>query len=111
MNTLEKAIKIWKDAKNTITDDPDEYHREECPLCDVYASKDVGCGKCPVKARTGKNGCFDTPFHSVTEAEISWVVSLIDELGEEDVRKARARFITAHEEEIKFLESLLSDGE
>lgn len=36
-----------------------------CPLCNMYTDREA-CSMCPVKKKTGKQGCLDTPYEDWT---------------------------------------------
>lgn len=84
---LEESIKIWEErAKgNFITSD--------CPLCKVYeCNSPIKRGlRCPVKRRTGQEGCNGTPY---------WKYSHKLNMGTNEEAKKAAQ------EELDFLKSL-----
>jgi len=40
-----------------------------CGLCDLYLNESPSCQGCPVKASTGKIGCYGTPYEQVIQDE------------------------------------------
>jgi hypothetical protein len=82
--------------------------RKSCPLCDVYNNdaSDItsdNCRGCPVKACTGFKYCTATPFPKASQAWQEWIknpgfTTTVD-------------YLTACEEEVGFLKSLLPKGE
>lgn len=34
---------------------------DNCPLCEIFNTS-IGCGECPVKLRTSKSFCLETPY-------------------------------------------------
>lgn len=62
---LELAIQKWQD----IVDDKGENQgTANCALCQKYfTAEHVNCGGCPVFAKTGVEGCADTPYEELEE--------------------------------------------
>lgn len=40
-----------------------DYGGNNCHLCQLYATRALDCLGCPVRAETGKSGCFGTPYY------------------------------------------------
>lgn len=97
-----------------------------CPLCTMFFIDDKGCGKCPVKTVTLKDGCADSPWvktplqlykFSTTEEkstvleELQFLFDLIKPRYYPNVKKELAKgdypkkFITWMERAIKRAES------
>ena len=68
---LEGSIAKWQaiaDGRGT------DRGGDNCPLCELFADEfdpaagyeddNAGCHGCPVKARTGKQGCIGSPYYS-----------------------------------------------
>lgn len=89
LTALQGSIAKWEGiVAGTMTDERDE----NCPLCHVF--KQNHCIGCPVRARSGRINCNDTPYVGCILAE--------DEYGgeSEEYRKAA-------QAELDFLRSLL----
>ena len=55
---LKMSIEKWQEIINGTTYD---HGSENCQLCINYY--DYNCDGCPVKAKTEKEDCFDTPYY------------------------------------------------
>lgn len=104
---LEHSIIIWKNAlAAAVANKPDDYYRCNCPLCDAHPN----CTTCPVSGKTGKALCYGTPYYDASYAVAAWldaIDAIIAEAPARDIETARLMVVTTHQEEIKFLESLL----
>lgn len=60
---LEDSIEAWR---KIVAGTAPVHGSEGCPLCDKFLStkKYPLCNDCPVKARTGHDGCKGTPYYS-----------------------------------------------
>ena len=78
---------------------------ENCPLCKMFATGEMGCPGCPVSIRTGASGCNYTPY-------ADWVIHH---------KTAHDKFNTPYaaecedckrlaRKEVEFLRSLLPEG-
>jgi hypothetical protein len=99
--SIEKWERIVAGAANNGPDD--------CPLCAMFnrlfslgarTFPGFGCDGCPVKERTGKNGCNDTPYVEFDDAYGDYSDSDLSE----DERQERRECAQA---ELDFLKSLL----
>lgn len=90
---LEDAIAHWKRfATGTANIDERPYARD-CALCQLFYDNDDRCGGCPVRVRTGKHVCLDTPWHAASRAF-------------EDHGVHSALFKNYAQQELEFLQSL-----
>lgn len=55
---LSRSVKHYQDLMNGKS----EPHSGCCPLCNVYLDNGEVCNRCPIKLKTGKDGCEDTPW-------------------------------------------------
>lgn len=94
LKALKGSIEKWR---RIVEGTGWDYGPRNCPLCIMFRDWDDdgvnSCGGCPVKERTGKDGCEDTPYEAYVDAEGT--------IGE----KAAARA------ELDFLRSLLPKEE
>ena len=106
MNLKNEVIKHWEEnlekAKNAQLP---ALGRNYCLYCKVY-SNSTGCGRCPIKAKTGENYCSGTPYYRVTfeakmvkRRQLSGVLHCI----------IWKNLIAAIEKELEFLRSLPED--
>ncbi len=58
-NVLEESIEKWQIVVNQNGTDND---RLGCALCDKYHEGESSCNNCPVKKKTGRALCYDTPY-------------------------------------------------
>lgn len=110
---LEESIEHWTRLANGVSADDEGIHSNHCALCSLYYNKadpndknslTNQCHGCPVKAKTGKSECQDTPWHIVSAI---WV----DDLKKgfcRNQRKLTPDFLAAAKEQLMFLQSLLS---
>lgn len=97
---LRASIQHWKDVANSTTLYQHGIGVKDCALCRRFNQPGMTayymCGGCPVKDYTGRKGCVGTPHEAVAAAQdqgdLSW-------------------FLSAAQEEVEFLESLLPDGD
>ena len=77
-----------------------------CAYCrEYYSIGAMRCGDgCPVRLKTGKSGCVDTPYKEVIEAK-STLINVLINLKFEDVETNMNQLIFQIKEEIKFLEA------
>ncbi len=98
------SIKKWKEIEVGTGTDEGIFN---CPLCKMFRKEQVSfltsCGNCPVKVKTGENGCEASPYDA-------WVNHMEEEHELEDDNEVHCP--TCKElatEERKFLESLLEE--
>lgn len=78
----------------------------QCAFCKVYAH-DEECAGCPIRERTGKSCCIDTPFSDVYAAWCQWRADLRRFPGNEPLMKSRRKMYQQWVQDmINFLESL-----
>ena len=106
MNLKNEVIAHWEEnLENAKNRELPALGRHSCLYCKVYF-KLTGCGRCPIKAQTGKDSCTGTPYYRVAlEAERitrHQLAGVSDYIIWENL-------ITAIEKEIEFLQSLPED--
>jgi hypothetical protein len=77
---------------------------DECALCGLFIDK-LRCGNCPVKLKTGEEGCVGSPYEELSKAHTDWC----DRYGYRSADEGRKNFQRAERKEIKFLKSLLPE--
>lgn len=88
-----------------------------CPLCEEFYHKydDKNCAGCPVRGRTGKPGCRDTPYAGYIAAQRDMKASLPDDFNRvsypEHDMPFNPKTQRAAEKEALFLISLLPEAE
>ena len=100
---LQESIKHWQRALN---DSGESLGPHSCALCKIYfpwQRPGTGCGSCPVKEKTGKDLCDDSPYLAASEAQ-----DLVFEKTDPDDRLENARK-QAIQAELDFLISLLPE--
>ena len=108
---LKKSIKHWEE--NVAAKHPREANpqADACALCTMFSDNldEAGqwCTGCPVKARTRRDLCLNTPWLRAEAAWSSWDYSV--ECHKSDANQARVRAVwqTAARKELDFLRSLL----
>ena len=106
LKALKASIVKWE--KNTKAETPDKYliGYVDCPLCDLYWHND--CNGCPISQKTKKSYCSSTPYQKCNDHLDDWDHQFA---RGEDYAKAKRLAIAAARREIKFLKSLLPEGE
>lgn len=71
LKALRESIAHWRRMRDTV--DWDETPRGcDCPLCERFCANEPHCElageKCPVYEKTGKGGCFATPWAEANSA-------------------------------------------
>ena len=103
---LRASIAKWR--ANVIAGRPQaaRIQASDCPLCKIYLRGDLRppgyCTECPVRQRTGHDGCEQTPWMEARRALTDWI-NLNCDYAREDWRRAAQR-------EVDFLISLLPPG-
>lgn len=105
---LKASIEIWEVKRDTKYDMPIDISEENCPLCKRYNDDEDNCftpvcDKCPVKLRTKKAHCTQTPY--------STAVKMLDFYRNDPTELTKGDWVKASQDEIDFLKSLLSEGE
>lgn len=105
LKALRGSIKKWRDIADGTGIDRGG---NNCPLCKLFAGTDDYCSGCPVRAKTKKTDCVGTPYWK-------WL-----RLGPPDAdgfgwlngkRAVSAKARAVARQELRFLESLLPEGE
>ena len=90
LKALKASINHWTRLANGTQRADEKPLAAHCALCKLYAK--AGCESCPVKQRTGKSSCLDTPYYKAGDAWSS---------------KDPVFFRSRAQEELNFLKSLL----
>ena len=99
LTALKASIRHWRDNEARVLrgEKPDTASKS-CALCVLFFSLPNSCDGCPVCEKTGRLACERTPYQRVSNLKFTWD-------GKDP------RMLEAVREEIKFLESLLPEGE
>lgn len=102
LTALKESIEKWE--RNAVAETPEDFTTgvASCALCRIFEWR--GCAGCPVKRRTGKTACADTPFVYAAIARWRWSRDPSD-AARRGAAHAYAR------DEVAFLRSLLPDRE
>jgi hypothetical protein len=97
LKALKASIAKWK--RNAKATDPWKYKigAKDCALCGLFLDDD--CSGCPVRAKTGKPFCFDSPYVDASRALVWW----------QDCDGAPDQALGAAQAEVAFLKSLLPE--
>lgn len=99
LKALQESIEVWQE-KLTLNRDEMEFGLSACPLCRIFVlrmntnSAKKACNGCPIKERTGKPSCINTPYQKVCNLH-------------DNMSTSREQLLKAIQEEINFLKSLL----
>lgn len=93
------SIEKWKDIEDGIKED---HGPNNCPLCRVFRLRE-GCVFCPVRERTGRDCCAESPYGEWTKHQFS----VHEEESLIAVRVYCSTCVELAKEERVFLESLL----
>ena len=96
LKALRKSIAHWKrlaTGKRHTGEDVGPFH---CALCEMFFHEE-DCRGCPVRERTGKSTCQDSPYHD------AWEAAELTSLDSASFKKKAAI-------ELAFLKSLLPKG-
>lgn len=106
LKALKQSIAKWE--KNTKAETPDQYLTgyADCPLCNLYWH-DV-CNGCPISEKTKKLCCSSTPYEKCRDHWDDWDYKFARREG---YAKSKRLAIAAAKREVKFLKSLLPEGE
>lgn len=92
---LELSILHWQENVAAETPDGASTNASKCALCREFAGD--GCRNCPVMARTGRDGCFGTPYYEAYDALRNW---------RDGINARREQWRIAAQAELDFLISL-----
>ena len=107
LTALRASIAKWR--ANVTADRPQRVliHASDCPLCKIYLRGDLRppgyCTACPVRERTGHDGCEQTPWMEASSTLCGW-----RQFHDDDQHRDRWR--AAAQREVDFLISLLPPG-
>lgn len=108
LKALRQSVEKWRKNQEATRPGDAALGPLNCALCAmfrvVHAASEIDCSGCPVKERTGEDGCGGTPYSDAQEAHSDWCC-------EEGNVLLRSVFREASKDEVKFLESLLPEGE
>lgn len=95
---LEASIKHWEKNRDVLTPSDVSYSPENCALCQLFFYGHPNrCIGCPIRGRTGRPLCEDTPYEDAVNARNDWKNGYA---SQED-------FQAAAQAEVDFLKSLL----
>lgn len=102
-DALEASIKHHEECLAESRPDLIQLGVKSCALCRQFYKYDrenneLNCDGCPVKERTGENGCEGSPYEDAFDLMLTW------ESSEEEADRDRYR--AAEQCEIDFLKSL-----
>ena len=97
MKALEDSIKHWERLASGKRRPGERHMCSSCALCKKFLSP-LDCGNCPVKKRTGEDGCKGSPWDECDRAHAAT-------LGDYN----SPQFKTAAKKMLKFLRSLRKD--
>lgn len=105
LTALKQSIEKWE--RNAWAESPYDFtvSSNSCALCDMFSKS--RCDGCPVRSRTGKSFCKETPYKDALAAKYEWLypsywsTKSLSELRDDARAAARA--------EVKFLWSLLPE--
>lgn len=93
---IKGSIKKWEEIRDGKRHDSGH---SDCPLCQVYYMGNNDCDGCPVKEKTGKSNCRNTPYvdycrasnlgekvDTAAQAEIDFLTSLLPKESVTEVR-------------------------
>lgn len=92
LHALRASIAHWKENEQVTDIDDAKTGARHCALCVLFFDFPNDCKGCPVKEKTGKNNCRDTPYYQT-----------VDSKNDSDLEAFRL----AAKAEREFLESLL----
>lgn len=65
---LRESIAHWERMRKNWKDGEDVPSVKHCHLCGLFRNREPTCSGCPVKRKTGKTGCADTPYFDAADA-------------------------------------------
>lgn len=106
LEALRGSIKKWQDIVKGVGEDDGV---DNCPLCQLFNTEEMtnddACVGCPVMNKTEYDGCQNTPYDK-------WVDYVCYDEQQRVPFKAKSnRAIRLAKKELKFLISLLPEGE
>jgi hypothetical protein len=97
---LEKSIEHWERLAANRRLPGEKVGRDHCNLCILYNYSGSDCEGCPVKEKTGREGCMRTPYDKIAHLNMMTPSSY-----------ASQEFLEVAKEELLFLKSLLPKEE
>ncbi len=108
LKALKDSIEKWERLTKIECMDDVQIGPDECPLCVLYNNEENVCKGCPVFEKTGQIHCEGTPYHMVETMYYDW---RDDDGYYTDEISYIENFKYAAKAELKFLKSLLPEGE
>ena len=104
---LEASIKHWEENVAAESWVDTNVGWESCALCLKFIEQKEACTGCPVQEKTGRIGCWSTPYNDAAEAINNWEDAIKFE-GEWAItpEQAKAEWVKAATVELEFLKSL-----
>ena len=96
---LEASIKHWENNTKALKPMDVRVGVSSCALCVAFHA--FNCSGCPVRERTGRGSCSNTPYSVASQALRRW-----KRCSHAVEREARAGFTLAATEELNFLVGL-----
>lgn len=104
IQALHDSIEHWKKNARLEKYDTTACDADKCALCDLHYELS-GCASCPIGIHTGQTTCIGTPYHTAVAALDAWEEALKSSTLDE--KTAREQFISAAQQEVRFLNKLL----
>ena len=89
---LEASIKHWEENAVAETFDDASIDAGNCALC-IYYFDSGNCTDCPVKIKTGKSHCDNTPYGKAWDALDLWRKGLSVPMPFHEAARAEVKFL------------------
>lgn len=89
---LEESIAHWKRMASGDRRNSEAPTSDDCPLCEMFYNKLDVCDGCPVRIKTGRTYCGDTPYH---DAQRAWTEYGLDSSEFKYAALAEVDFLTS----------------